>query len=97
MILMDIIDDAWGVVSLMITNNLSVNQSYIKLLHSQIFIKKHCRSFVIHLRTAFQNIRNNWATQKTQNLEFKVPNSDKIVKADFKLVYKEKTETLLRR
>ena len=43
-----------------------------------------------------QNICNNWATQKTQNLECKVPNSDKIVKADFKLVYKEEIETLLK-
>lgn len=105
MLLIQIIHDAGGIVSLVMTDNLSVNQKMFKLLKTEY--GQHSLTAVSHPRTntllkclhlfydpphMLKNIRNNWTTEKTQMLEFTDPVSGKIVLAkwnDLKNIYKD--------
>ena len=109
MLLIKIIHDAGGFVFLVMTDNLSVNQKLFKLLQQKYH--KESLSAICHPISniyfkymnlcydpphMLKNIRNNWTTEKTQTLEFKDPDSEKVVRAkwsDLKIIYKEESES----
>ena len=81
-----IVHDCGGYVFLLMSDNLSVNQKVFKLLHAKyqstnLFSINHpvTNSKFSNLYTcfdpihAFKNLRNNWITEKTQQLSFPNP------------------------
>ena len=94
------------------TDNLSVNQKTFKLFH-QVFVSKGITSFVhpisnnlfeeffllydpVHL---MKNIRNNWVSEKTKTLEFKDPDTGRVVLAKWDnivRIYKEKETNIVK-
>ena len=112
MMLLQTIQDAGGLVFLIMTNNLSVNQKLFNLLE-RIHTQKTVATIVHPVNNMYfklmtlafdpthmlKNIRNNWVTEKTQQLEFKDPDSGIIVIAkwsDLKSIYKEQVDHLVK-
>ena len=110
--LLQIIHDAGGLIFLIMTDSLLVNQKLFNLLkriHTQKTVATIVHPFsniYFKLMTlAFdpthklKSIRNNWVTEKTQHLEFKDPDSGNIVVAkwsDLKSIYKEQADHLVK-
>ena len=94
-----------GVVFLAMTDNLSVNKKMFKLLHEgnkshsiaaieHPFKNSFFKSFSLCYDPthAFKNIRNNWATEKIQRLDFEDQDTGIVVKAkwgNLKSIYRE--------
>ena len=94
------------------TDNLSVNQKLFKSLnhiygqYSLSAINHPVRN--IHFPVMFlcydpvhllKNFRNNWLTEKTQSLEFKDPESERVVVAkwsDLKNIFKEESGNIVK-
>ena len=106
-ILTNIIHDCDGSVFAAMTDNLSVNQKTFKLYHQESVSK--CITSIVHpisnnLFEEFfllydpvylmKNIHNNWVSEKTKTLEFKDPDTGRVVLAkwdDIVRIYKEET------
>ena len=106
-LLITIIHDAGGFVYALMSDNLRVNQQTFRLFHenfgsrniysiahpvpNEVFRDLYTLYDPTHL---FKNIRNNWMTEKTQTLEFWLPDTDDKVLASWKdlvTIYKSET------
>ena len=111
-ILIQIIHASGGYVFLTMTDNLSVDQKLFKSLH-HIYGQDSLSAIYhpvsnIHFPVMYlcydpvhllKNFRNNWMTEKTQSLEFKDPESERVVVAkwsDLKSIYKEESGDIVK-
>ena len=111
-LLIKIIHESGGSVFLVMTDNLSVNRKMfdmLKSVHGQASlaaINHPLKNEYFDFLSLFfdpthmlKNVRNNWVTEKTQTLDFKDPDSGRIVQAkwsDLKKIYNDESQNIIK-